>query len=234
MGVVDQAIQDGISQGGIPDLGVPFIHRELRGHEGGTEAVTIFEEFQEVPALFVGQGGYSPVIQSDQIGFRQGGQELGIASISFGDLKVLEETGETEIANRVAFTAGLMSQGTGQEGLPASRGAGDEDIVVLSDPVAGTQLGDQGFIQAAGMAEVDILQGRLLPQPGLMETGFHSAVLPFSHFPIDQQSQAFLEAEGVDLGESLLVFEGPGHTGQPQGLEFFERGMSQHSDPPYW
>ena len=103
MGVVDQAIQDGIGQGGIPDLGVPFIHRELRGHEGGTEAVTIFEEFQEVPALFVGQGGYSPVIQGDQVGFGQGGQKLGITPIPFGDLEVLEETGETEIANRVAF-----------------------------------------------------------------------------------------------------------------------------------
>jgi hypothetical protein len=196
--------------------------------------VTIFEELQEIPALFVGQGGYPPVIQGEQIGFRQGGQELGITPIPFGDLKILEETGETEIADRVAFTAGLMGQGTGQEGFSASRGAGNENIVVLSDPVAGTQLGDQGLIQAAGMAEVDLLQGRLLAQPGLMETGFHSAVLPFSHFPIDQQTQAFFEAEGVDLGESLLIFKGPGHTGQPQGLEFFERGMSQPSVSPYW
>jgi hypothetical protein len=67
-----------------------------------------------------------------------------------------------------------------------------------------------------------------------METGFQAAIFPVGHFPIDEQTQAFLEAEGVDLGESLLVFEGPGHTGQPQGLEFFERGMCQHSDPPYW
>ena len=113
MGVVDQAIQDSIGQGGIPDLGVPFIHRELRGHEGGAEAVTIFEELQEIPALFVGQGGYSPVIQGEQIGFRQGGQELGITPIPFGDLKVLEETGETEIANRVALSTGFMGQGAG-------------------------------------------------------------------------------------------------------------------------
>ena len=49
------------------------------------EAVPIFEEFQEVPALFVGQGDYSPVIQGDQIGFRQGGQELGIPAIELFD-----------------------------------------------------------------------------------------------------------------------------------------------------
>ena len=134
MGVVDQAIQDGIGQGGIPDLGVAFIHRELRGHESGTETVTIFEEFQEVPALFIGQGGYSPVVQGDQIGFRQDGQELGITPIPFGDLEVLEETGETKIANRVAFSTGFMGQGTGQEGFTASRGPGDEYIVMLLHP----------------------------------------------------------------------------------------------------
>jgi hypothetical protein len=33
----------------------------LRGHESGTEALTIFEEFHKVPALFVGQEGQSPI-----------------------------------------------------------------------------------------------------------------------------------------------------------------------------
>lgn len=136
---MDQAIQDGIGQGRIPDLGVPFIHRELSGDESGTKAVPIFEEFQKVSALFVGQGGYSLVVQGDQIGFRQGGQELGITAVPFGDLKVLEETGETEIANRVALSTGFVGQRTGQEGFTASGRAGNEDIVVLSDPVAGTQ-----------------------------------------------------------------------------------------------
>ncbi len=192
MGVVDQAIQDGIGQGRIPDLGVPFIHQELGSHESGAEAVTIFEKFQKVPALIVGQGGQAPVIQDDQLGFRQGGQELGITPIPFGDLKVLEETGETEIANRVALSTGFVGQRTSHEGFTASGRAGNEDIVVLSDPVAGTQLGDQGFIQAAGMAEVDILQGRLLAQPGLMETGFQTAIFPVGYFPIDEQTQAFL------------------------------------------
>ncbi len=111
MGVVDQSIQDGIGQRGISDLGMPFIHRELSGHEGGTEAVTAFEEFQEVPALFVGRGGQTPIVQSDQIGFSKGGQELGIAPVPFGDLEVLEETGETEIADRVSLSTGFVGQG---------------------------------------------------------------------------------------------------------------------------
>jgi hypothetical protein len=185
---VDQAIQDGIGQGGISDLGVPFIHRELSGHESGTKAVAIFEKFEKVSALFVSQRGYSPVVQGDQIGFRQGSQELGITPIAFSDLEVLEEAGEAEITNRVALSTGFVGQRTGQEGFTTSRGSGDEYIVVLSDPVAGTQLGDQGFIQAAGMAEVDILQNRLLAQPSLMKAGFQAAIFPVGHFPIDEQT----------------------------------------------
>jgi len=232
MGVVDQAVQDGIGQGGVPDLGVPFICWELSGHKGGTEAVTVFEDFQEVPALFFSQGGQTPIVQGDQIGFGEGGQELGIASVPFGELEVLEETVKAEITDRVALSTGFVGQGTGQEGFTASGGAGNENIVVLIHPVAGTQLGDQGFVQAARVAEVDILQGRWLSQPGLTETGFQPAIFPVGHFPIYEQSQALLEAEGPDLGEPLLIFEGPGHTGQPEGLEFFERRMSQHIGPP--
>jgi hypothetical protein len=213
MGVVDQAIEDRIGQRGISDLGMPFIHQELSGHEGGTESMTVFEEFQEVPALFIGQGGQTPVVQDDKIGFSQGGQELGVAPVAFGDLEVLEEAGETEIADRVSLATGLVGQCTGQEGFPTSGGAGNEKIVVLIHPVAGSQLGDQGFVQAAGVAEVDILQSRGLPQAGLTETGFQPAIFPVGHFPIYEQSQAFLEAEGIDLGEPLLIFQSPGHTG---------------------
>jgi hypothetical protein len=127
-----------------------------------------------------------------------------------------------------------VGQCTGQEGFPASGGTSNEKIVVLIHPVAGSQLGDQGFVQAAGVAEVDILQSRGLPQAGLTETGFQSAIFPVGHFPIYEQSQAFLEAEGFDLGEPLLIFQSPGHTGQPQGLEFFEGWMCQHIGSPYW
>jgi integrase len=70
---------------------------------------------------------------------------------------------------------------------------------VLRYPATGTQLGDQGFIQAAGMAKVDILQDRRLAQAGLTETGLHAAVVSVGHFPIDEQTQAFLKGQGVNL-----------------------------------
>ena len=183
MGVVDQAVQDGIGQGGVPDLGVPFICWELSGHKGGTEAVTVFEDFQEVPALFFSQGGQTPIVQGDQIGFGEGGQELGIASVPFGELEVLEETVKAEITDRVALSTGFVGQGTGQEGFTASGGAGNENIVVLIHPVAGTQLGDQGFCPGREGGGSRYPPGPLVVAAGPDGDGFSAGDFPGRSFP---------------------------------------------------
>ena len=39
MGVVNDAVEDRLGQGGIPDQGIPTVHRELAGDQGGAAAV---------------------------------------------------------------------------------------------------------------------------------------------------------------------------------------------------
>ena len=36
MGIVDQAVEDGVSQGGVADGGVPMFNRKLAGDDGRT------------------------------------------------------------------------------------------------------------------------------------------------------------------------------------------------------
>jgi len=50
-------------------------------------------------------------------------------------------------------------------------------------------------------------------------------VLAFGEFPVGEQAQAFLEAEGLDLGKLLLLGQGVDHPGQLQGPEFIQGGM---------
>ena len=47
---MDQAIEDSVGVGGIPDYRVPLIDGELTGDDGGAVAVAIFEDLQEVVA----------------------------------------------------------------------------------------------------------------------------------------------------------------------------------------
>jgi len=50
IGVVDQAVEDGISIGRIADEGVPLIDRDLAGQDGRAAAIAFFEDLVEVVA----------------------------------------------------------------------------------------------------------------------------------------------------------------------------------------
>ena len=44
MGVVDQAVEDGIGERRIADHGVPLGHRHLAGDDGGTAAMAVLQD----------------------------------------------------------------------------------------------------------------------------------------------------------------------------------------------
>ncbi len=46
VGVVDEAIQDGIGQGRIIDEFMPVIDRELAGNQGGVHTVAVVQQFE--------------------------------------------------------------------------------------------------------------------------------------------------------------------------------------------
>ncbi len=48
MGVVDEAVEDGVGVGGLADDRVPVGYGELAGDQGGPSAVSIFEDFQQI------------------------------------------------------------------------------------------------------------------------------------------------------------------------------------------
>ena len=50
MGVVDEAVEDGVGIGGIADEVVPLIDGDLAGDERGAAAVALFEDFEEIVA----------------------------------------------------------------------------------------------------------------------------------------------------------------------------------------
>ena len=59
VGVVHQAIEDGVGDGGIADDLVPVFDRQLAGHDGGAAAVPVFHDLQEVAALLGDPADYA-------------------------------------------------------------------------------------------------------------------------------------------------------------------------------
>ena len=50
VGVVHQAVEDGVGIGRVADQGVPLIDGQLAGDDGGAATVTVLEYFQEIVA----------------------------------------------------------------------------------------------------------------------------------------------------------------------------------------
>jgi hypothetical protein len=51
MGIVDDAVQDSVGEGGISDDLVPVLDRELARDAGGAAAMTILQDFQQIASL---------------------------------------------------------------------------------------------------------------------------------------------------------------------------------------
>ena len=48
MGVMDDAVQDGVRHRGIADQIMPSFDRDLAGYRRGTTTVTFFDDFQQI------------------------------------------------------------------------------------------------------------------------------------------------------------------------------------------
>ena len=84
------------------------------------------------------------------------------------------------------------------------------------------------------MVIVDILQGGIVFEAGAPQPAGQAPVVPLGYLPVDEQAEAFLEAEGIDIGHGHLLGEGGNHTGAFQGVEFVQGGMYQHSALLLW
>ena len=90
---MDQAIQDGVSQRGLPQVVVPVGHGKLAGHQRGAPAMPIIEDLQEVAALLGGEWSQPPVIDHQHIDFGEFRQDFDLTAITCGERQLLAQTG---------------------------------------------------------------------------------------------------------------------------------------------
>ncbi|RKT42987.1 hypothetical protein BDD21_0291 [Thiocapsa rosea] len=82
VGVVDQAVEDRIGEGGIPDQVMPMFDRQLAGDERGALAVAVVEQ---IAAGLGVQPDEPPVVEQQQIGLGEAAHELGEAAVGMSE-----------------------------------------------------------------------------------------------------------------------------------------------------
>src|SRR6516225_5272730 len=66
---------------------------------------------------------------------------------------------------------------------------GDHQIVVPVDPAAFDELLEEGAVEAAGAAVVDVLDGGVMAQPGIAQPPRQLLVVAMSDLAVEQQAE---------------------------------------------
>ena len=114
MGIVNDAVEDGVGQGGITDQIMPSIDRDLAGDQRGTSAVPFLGDLQEVAALFRTERFQPPIVQDQQLHSAERTHQPGVTAIAVRQCQIGEQSGDTLVEHRVIVAARLMSERAGE------------------------------------------------------------------------------------------------------------------------
>ena len=73
------------------------------------------------------------------------------------ELQLGEETGHAHVIGAVALSAGFLSKCAGEPGFPEPAFADHQKITFIGDPAACCELLEEGFVELALRAVIDIL-----------------------------------------------------------------------------
>src|SRR6202008_2145771 len=189
MGVVNEAVEDGIGVCGVADEGVPFVDGDLAGEDGRAAPITFLEDLVEVTTGAGVEGFEAPIVEDEELDAGETTQDAGIAAVTAGEREFGEELGDPLIENRAVVAAGLVTEGTSKPRFADAGRPAQNQIVVRVDPFAIGELVEQGAVEAAWGPVIDVLDAGLLAQSGIAQPGGKPLVAAMGELAIDQQAE---------------------------------------------
>ena len=161
IGVVDDAIEDGVGDRRFADHGWPLLHRDLTGDEDGLAPVARLHDLQQVAPALGGEALQPPVVEHQQGDPAQAAHQAVERAFIAGADERRDQLGDAAIEDGLVLAAGLVGERAGDECLSRPGWPTQDQIVALADPVAGGELGERGPGDATSCAAVDVLEKRL-------------------------------------------------------------------------
>src|SRR5271154_3700858 len=141
-----------------------MLDRHLTGYDGRSALVAIVDDFEEITTLVAGERGEAPVVEDKQVDPRQHLQEPCIASIAAGERQSFEQPWQPMVEDGTVVAACLVAERAGDPTLADAGWAGDEQVLLATDPIAIDELGEEGTIDAPGSAQIGIFDDCSLAQ----------------------------------------------------------------------
>ena len=128
-----------------------------------------------------------------------GFEQPAISAVAASQGERFEQARDAVILDRTIVAAGLVAEGAGNPALAEPGCPCDEQVLVAVDPVAADEPGEDGAIDTAWRAQIDVFHACALAQRGELEAGRETLGVALGGFAIDQQSDALLERQGIEI-----------------------------------
>ena len=131
---MNDAVQDGVGQGGNADQIVPAVHGNLAGDDDGALVVAVLDDFEQIARLVGVERLRPPVVEDEQLDASERAQKPGVPGRAVDDGEIGEETGNADVEDGDVLPARLVPEGAGEPTLAEAGGPGDQQIAALGDP----------------------------------------------------------------------------------------------------
>jgi hypothetical protein len=108
--------------------------------------------------------------------------------------------------------------------------AAQDQIVVGIDPATLDELVEQRAVEAACCAIIDILDGRLVAQPGIAQACAKPFVVAVGDLAIEQQAEPFWMRQGRAFAGCFDLAESLGHAVEAELMHQFESWMCEQGE----
>jgi hypothetical protein len=186
MGIMNEAVQDGVGVSWVSNDVVPGCHGKLGGDDRRSAPIAFFEDFQEIVAGAGVERFEAEVVEDQEIGATKGFEQAWMAPVAAREGQVLTELRPAMINDGAIVAAGLLANGAGEPTFPGPARPDQGQIIAGVDPLTFGELLEQGSVEPARGAIVDVFDARLLTEHGGAQPRRQPFVAPKRGFPIEQ------------------------------------------------
>ena len=111
--MVQQAIQDGIGDGGFTDDGMPVFDRALAGDDSGIFLIAVLDDFEQIVTLGIVEWSQKQIIEDKQLDLGQAGEHFEMGAVGFGLKEHFEQTRSAQIEYGVTVARSEVAEGAG-------------------------------------------------------------------------------------------------------------------------
>ena len=199
MSIVNDAIQDGVSESGVAYDVVPMFDRNLTGDDGRGSTMAIVKDLQKVAPFGRIEHRQAPIIENEELNASEGFEQAAIAAVAPSEGECLEQTRDALILDRTIVAAGFVTEGASNPTFAEPGCSCNEQVLIAVDPVADDESSEDSAVDAAWRAQIDVFHACGLAQRSELEARCETLGVSFGGFAIDQKSDAFFERQGIEI-----------------------------------